>query len=672
MTIPRLSLLTSSCFALLSISAASSASAASYLWDPNLTTTGSDGSGTWGDAIANWASAGSDQLLPSVDTAVAASGVTATGVANGNPSFTVSSTTGLAVGQYVSLTQFPAGSYITGIAGNVVTMSANATGALTTGAASFTTGNTAIFGAGTGAAGTVTLTTTEKAAYMIINPAGSGNYTFTGGTISLGSGTGTSNGLGLIVNSSATINSVLSTKNINFGATGQTLTLGGTGATNLLTIGGTIQGTTAAIGQSSTINLTGTVGSPTTFGNGGAGTTINIGNATALTGGVSVGANATLTSVGSFSVGNGANGLVTVNGGTLALSSSGSAIGRSGTGVGRVILNSGAITIASTANSATDASMRVGFQGGANALVDIKGGTLTAGGFLSINDPFNAGTGGANNVVNINGGTATFGSVLLGGSNSALAATSGSATLNVNSGSLYLGTTNTATMTTPIGTITPNGIVNLGGAGSTATVNLAGGLLGAKADWSSSVGMTLTNTSTLKGADVSDVRHNLTLSGKLTGTGGLQISGGTSGTGTVLLTGPNDYSGGTTILSTGIVATGATGSFGTGNVSLADGILTLGNNTSIADTASLSFTNISGIVLNGGTETIGALLDTTSGVFMSVGTWDAAALNAAFGVTTFSGAGSLNVTAVPEPEVWSLGMVGMLACLLFRRKRRNA
>src|SRR5262249_12411478 len=89
----------------------------------------------------------------------------------------------------------------------------------------------------------------------------------------------------------------------------------------------------------------------------------------------------------------------------------------------------------------------------------------------------------------------------------------GSATVTVNGGSLYLGA---------------GGIVKNGAAGLAANLNFGGGLLGAKADWLTSLPINLpaNGNIAIKAADVAGASHNITLNGPLSGAGGFTKTGG--------------------------------------------------------------------------------------------------------------------------------------------------
>ena len=136
----------------------------------------------------------------------------------------------------------------------------------------------------------------------------------------------------------------------------------------------------------------------------------------------------------------------------------------------------------------------------------------------------------------------------------------------------------------------------------------------------------------------------------------------------------NNYSGGT-FVNAGTLATSGTGNLGTGNVTLtASAVLTLGSSVSFADTASLRFTGTNTINLNNATtDTLSTIIDTDKlTVALAPNTYTAAQLDAAFGVTTFTGNGSLTVTAVPEPSTWISIVLAVATCGYVLHRRAGA
>ena len=93
--------------------------------------------------------------------------------------------------------------------------------------------------------------------------------------------------------------------------------------------------------------------------------------------------------------------------------------------------------------------------------------------------------------------------------------------------------------------------------GNASTINLVGGTLGAFGDWSSSLPMSLTNTTTVNTLDSFDgaTARTITLSGYLAGSGGLTKTGA----GTLTLNGTTNSYSGDTIVSGGTLKLGAAG-----------------------------------------------------------------------------------------------------------------
>ncbi|MFA6286506.1 MAG: autotransporter-associated beta strand repeat-containing protein [Opitutaceae bacterium] len=195
---------------------------------------------------------------------------------------------------------------------------------------------------------------------------------------------------------------------------------------------------------------------------------------------------------------------------------------------------------------------------------------------------------------------------------------------------------------------------------------------------SGSGALNLTNTGAM-GFNSGIAAKTLALTGTNTGDNTLAAliadnTGATSltkdGVGKWVLSGANTFTGPTTV-SGGTLATDATGTFGAGDVSVAAGTsLTFGNNASIGDLKTLAFASTSTISLGfTGSETLGAVFNSVTSTFLTGGTYDASGLNTFFGVSSFSGTGSLTVAAIPEPSAYAalLGAL-VLGFAAFRRR----
>jgi autotransporter-associated beta strand protein len=348
-----------------------------------------------------------------------------------------------------------------------------------------------------------------------------------GNTLTLATSAGVSM---LVANVDVTLNCLLSASTFNI-TSGRVLTLGG-GSTAFLSGTSTGQGAlllSAASAKSFTAN-----GNPS----------VNMGNPATGTGGLVVSNNCTMTDSGSFIIGNSGNGVVTLNSPTAAFNTICSAgvimVGRNSgsTTVGRLTLMNGSL---STAASTTGAGIIVGCQlnnAAAGGVLDIQGGTLTLPQILDIGGAMSAGSGS----VTISGGTAMVGTVSFGGANGSVGSansTGGSGALTMTGGTLYVGA---------------GGITNAGTGTFTSTRALSGGAVGATADWSSALPITLATNGgsiTFQAADTGAVARNITLSGALSGAGGLVKSGA----GALTLSGANTYTGGTAINAGALILT---------------------------------------------------------------------------------------------------------------------
>jgi len=471
-----------------------------WTWDPLAMGNGSDGGGTWDNVTAIFSS-GTTDVVYGPGVATKSVGTTAVG----SNTIAVTSTTGLLLGEALSLSNFAAGTVVTTVSGTTVSLSSTAGSAVSNSTSfSFVDANDVGFGNGTDSAGTVTVSGTQYAGSMTIEPAGSGNYTFSNGTIVLGSRYG-STGI-LTLNDSATIGSALNLKGITFATAGATLTLNGV-SSDLANGNTVIGGTSAAVSLASSLLLSS--GTCTT----GFVMMWNIGDMTSGTAGLAILPGATLNQTNNVFIGYFSNnpGFVKLNGGTWN-TSSGASIVLGRTYAGGMNVQSGALNALGV--------ITVGMN--TTGLLNLNGGILTSNTTLALN------SGNGNGTVNMTGGTASFLAVNLGGGGYGNTSTSGTGVLNVTGGSLYVGS---------------GGIVKSGSGTSVCAVNLSGGTLAASASWSSSLPLNLTNMITFQAADGTNTGRNITLSGNLSGTGGLTKTG----SGTLTLSGSNNYTGGTTV-----------------------------------------------------------------------------------------------------------------------------
>ncbi|TAK95123.1 MAG: hypothetical protein EPO07_15755, partial [Verrucomicrobia bacterium] len=198
------------------------------------------------------------------------------------------------------------------------------------------------------------------------------------------------------------------------------------------------------------------------------------------------------------------------------------------------------------------------------SILHINGGTFTssdtANGIVIAQN--NAGAA-CNGEVYLSGGTTTAEKIAFGVSGDTAG---GNGFLIINNGaSLFVGS---------------GGIAQPNTAGYNSTVSLLNGTLGAKANWSSSLGMQLSGSGfTIQAADASNVPHDISLSGILSGGGALTKTG--NGTLTLASAG-NTYSGATTISAGRLLANNTSGSAtSSGAVNVQTGA-TLGGNGTIA------------------------------------------------------------------------------------------
>jgi autotransporter-associated beta strand protein len=196
-------------------------------------------------------------------------------------------------------------------------------------------------------------------------------------------------------------------------------------------------------------------------------------------------------------------------------------------------------------------------NGGRWSILDINGGTFTSvdktGAGLKIGGVY----AGASAEWLVRAGVASVNTITLGDS----VQTSGTDLLDVTGGTLYLGA---------------GGLVS--GSASpayTESVQLGSATLGAAANWSTTLPLTLASAMTFRAADANNNPFNITLNGPVSGSAGLTKTGG----GTLTLGGTNTYTGLTTVSGGTLLVNGSLA----GAVTLASGT-TLGGTGSIAGT----------------------------------------------------------------------------------------
>lgn len=189
--------------------------------------------------------------------------------------------------------------------------------------------------------------------------------------------------------------------------------------------------------------------------------------------------------------------------------------------------------------------------------------------------------------------------------------------------------------------------------------------------------LTFTGSATLLGnTEIAVQNSKTTLSGGISGLASLTKSG----PGTLVLNGfdLNTFEGGTSVNS-GVLQVEKAGGLGTGNVSVASGAtlkleLDLAGNDYISDSGRLLLaagTPLVQLDFTGTPDTIAALSFDGGTTFVTPGIWGSPTSGAQFTSPLFSGAGTLNVLAVPEPNTAAL-FVACTALLGLRRRRTNS
>ena len=366
--------------------------------------------------------------------------------------------------------------------------------------------------------------------------------------------------------------------------------------------------------------------------------------------------NADLSAV--FSAGTGSSATLTISGGSFNTTGE-FQFGRSSTATG---------TQSGGTNSSTSYFV-IGRDSGGIGTYNLSGGTVnaaTTSGYAVMGS-----ASGSQGTLNVSG-TGTFnsstGGMVVGESGTGILTVSGGGVVNIGTQGYQLGANASG-----VGTINLNGGTLQGGSvfkgAGTGTFNFNGGTLQANATSATFMtGLTAANVQS-GGAKIDTNTFNVTIAQALLDGGG---GGGLtkSGLGTLTLSSAANTYTGPTLISGGSLATDLTGSLGTGNVTVADvagANLTLGNGSSIADTATLFFGDAGTITLNNAsTETVLGITQTDDSQSIGGGTFTAAQLNSFFGVSSFGGTGTL--TVVPESSAALLGGLGVLG--LLRRRRR--
>jgi len=335
----------------------------------------------------------------------------------------------------------------------------------------------------------------------------------------------------------------------------------------------------------STINLTnGTIGGPTGNFNTATmladGVTLNISGAAILNAGTRFDIGRPISSGNPYdSVGDAV--VNVVNGGSLNANATGQSnsgnhlqIDRSGSPGSLNITNGFVSTLRDSAGLAgnirivPDSSGRGTVNIAGTSTVNVGTGQSGAPGVTSANltmiTMFDATTPGANGqaILNVSGGTVTAKGISI-GNGSAITSTATNQ-INVTGGTTYLDAANVV-INTPSGT---SG-VNYG-------FNVSGGTIAATANWSPAckAPINLTNINgniTFQAADISGTAHNISLSGALTGVGGLTKTGG----GVLAMGGANNYAG-TTVVSNGTLSVSTIGMPTNGPVTLEGAFLSTG------------------------------------------------------------------------------------------------
>ena len=373
-------------------------------------------------------------------------------------------------------------------------------------------------------------------------------------------------------------------------------------------------------------------------------------------------------------------GSLELTGGTLVSTGSLDIAGNAllGMGAAGTFRQTGGTVNITTGASGWGAGLNIGHKAGGNGVYELSGGTLNV---LNGATVVGAG-GGSSGTLTLTGGTANLKGLAFGTS------AGDTATVHLSGGArLNLGAAGIANIVAPTGS---------------RTVNLGAGTVGALADWSTSLALTLNDAATGTTFDTRDAAdgttaRTLALSGALGGAGKLTKAGA----GTLTLSGANPFAGGLRIAGGTLVAAHANAP-GAGDVTLAGGALQLGEGavsgvtlasgkSLVSESGTDSGLKFMSVTAPGLTLVGGGRYDFSSGTVAldlnhlfgaestytliagGTGNVDATSytfLNATAGFAYAFADGTLTVTAVPEPSTYGLLGAGALAAAALVRRRR--